>query len=252
MPKLERWAKKGAIQWDDSVKFKTNLLIDAKSYNKWVDKQMPMVAKLKTSDDAHKCEEISIGQCRLYRRIFSTHRWDSIYGYAFLAAPSSFNWVRNGLQIAQGATKRGMVYFTGPVNVPVLSRERGGAWMSLAPNEIMTLRPGIRKAKGKVIIAGLGMGWMARKVCEKKSVKSVTVVEIDPYIAGYFGDLLKKDFPDVKIVIANVWDYLKMGSKKFDSYLFDIWGGYGHEDEKFREFQKKHPKAWAWGYYPNW
>ncbi|KKN81502.1 hypothetical protein LCGC14_0317610 [marine sediment metagenome] len=252
MPELNRWEKEGAIQWDDSVKFKTKLLIDAKSYNRWVNKQMPMLTKMKTSDDSAKCEEISIGQCRLYRRIFHTHRWDSVWTYSFLAAPSGFNWIRNGLRVAQGATKQGIVYFTGPVNVPVLSREGGGTWMSLSPNEIMTLRPGIRKAKGNVVIAGLGMGWMARKVCEKKSVKSVTIVEINPYIAAYFGEILKKDFPEVKIVISNAWDYLKGRSKKFDSHLFDIWKGYGHECEKFKEFQKKHPGAWAWGYYPLW
>ena len=43
----------------------------------------------------------------------------------------------------------------------------GAAWMSLTPSEMATQRPGVQKAQGTVVIGGLGLGWLLRKVCEK-------------------------------------------------------------------------------------
>src|SRR5262249_30187656 len=52
-------------------------------------------------------------------------------------------------------------------------------WMSLTPGEILTLRPGTRLAKGKVVIAGLGLGHQLIEVSKRLQVKRIVIVELD-------------------------------------------------------------------------
>lgn len=84
--------------------------------------------------------------------------------------------------------RQGWVVFDGDVSIPMLidmkidhstgdrfpagtkDKERvisGVIWMSLTPSEMITQRPGVQKAKGTVVIGGLGLGWLLRKTCEK-------------------------------------------------------------------------------------
>jgi len=62
----------------------------------------------------------------------------------------------------------GVVRFTGDVVIPTLydfaSLPTLNVWMSLTPMEVFTLRPGLRLARGKVVVAGLGLGWFLQKV----------------------------------------------------------------------------------------
>ena len=50
-------------------------------------------------------------------------------------------------------------------------------WMSLTPQEMVTLAPGTRKAKGTVVIGGLGLGHQLIEVCQKRSVKKIILLE---------------------------------------------------------------------------
>jgi hypothetical protein len=91
--------------------------------------------------------------------------------------------------------RKGFVGWDGPVLVPILTTPDGTAngkvWMSLTPMEVFSQRQGIGVAKGNVLIGGLGMGWFARRVLEKKAVKHVTVVWGDLWfnMRGYVGNL---------------------------------------------------------------
>jgi spermidine synthase len=49
--------------------------------------------------------------------------------------------------------------------------------MSMTPAEMLTQRSGVQAAEGTVVLGGLGLGWLLRKVCEKQSVERVIVVE---------------------------------------------------------------------------
>ena len=76
------------------------------------------------------------------------------------------------------------VVFDGDIEIPILfEREApGGAWrkypwMSLTPAELLTLRPGTKLAKGRVVIAGLGPAHQLLEVGKRRAVKEITVVE---------------------------------------------------------------------------
>jgi hypothetical protein len=69
-------------------------------------------------------------------------------------------------------------YFTS--DFPYLALTEGNnVWMSLNPNEIETMKPYIAKAKGDVLVLGLGMGYVPYMVSSKEDVKSVTIIEKD-------------------------------------------------------------------------
>lgn len=138
--------------------------------------------------------------------------------------------------------RRGRCRFNKPVGIPQLIKKNDDVWMSLTPMEVLTQRPGVKKAKGKVLIGGLGMGWFTRKVCEKKSVESVTVYEINPAVASEF----KFSHPKLNVVVGDAY---QADHSKFDSLLFDIWEYYGDakDNRKFCELKNSHPQVWGWG-----
>lgn len=154
----------------------------------------------------------------------------------------------------------GKVWFTAPVVVPTLFENcadgphpwiHGAVIMSLMPMELFSMRQGVRLAKGKVVIGGLGLGELLRQVCAKKSVTEVVVVERRQNLLDWFGYRLCRAQPKVKDVICgDAFEHL--GKHGMDArYLMDVWNDYGgnKEDWQVQEAQKKHPglKVWCWG-----
>ena len=151
----------------------------------------------------------------------------------------------------------GAVSYDNPVSFIRLIHTKGEnrkptIWMSLTPMEIYTQRSGVKRAKGKVLILGLGMGWLARRVLERKQVQHVTVVERDEHILRHFGEALGKDFGDQVTLVQG--DAYELGdprvNKDYDAdiALWDIWNGYSDAgwDSRYREIQKLVP-CWQWG-----
>src|SRR5579871_4800092 len=113
-----------------------------------------------------------------------------------------------------GGKRLKRVVFNGPVTVPALvdltrwsdagdrfprrtsQRQRvihGNVWMSLTPGEMISQRSGIQRARGKVVIGGLGLGWFLRKVCERPDVEEVIVVEQSRELLDWYGfDICKR------------------------------------------------------------
>ena len=122
--------------------------------------------------------------------------------------------------------------------------------MSLTPSEMLTQRPGIQKANGTVVIGGLGLGWLLRKVCEKHSVERVIVVEISRELLNWYGYDLCKRYPKVSDVICDdIYNQIgKHGGKTI--YLLDIWFLYcdARKDQRLLAAKRKLKKRlWAWG-----
>src|SRR5579885_2058394 len=63
----------------------------------------------------------------------------------------------------------------------------GSVWMSLTPMEMLTQRSGIPFATKTVVLGGLGLGWLLRKVCEKPEVERVVVVERSRELLDWYG-----------------------------------------------------------------
>ena len=146
-------------------------------------------------------------------------------------------------------------YFNDDIDIPALwfrRPEEGcgnwNVWMSLSPMEIWSSRSGVRAATKKVVVAGLGMGYLLRRVAEKPTVKEIVVIEKDQELLDWFGTELCTKTSKVKDVICDdIWNQVD----KFENYrmLIDIWKGYGDAewDPRLKELRKKRKYVWAWG-----
>ena len=154
-------------------------------------------------------------------------------------------------------SRRGNVLFDGPVKIPAI-HERGWSehfsvwhddpWMSMTPMEMMTLRSGTRLAKGRVVVAGLGLGHQLIEVSHRRQVTHLTLVErsaelvdwIYPRLLGYLG-------MPVEVIIGDAYEVLPQ--LKADVALVDIFEGYGNNNERslFRRKGCKIPTKWFWG-----
>lgn len=229
------------------------LLIDAASYNKWVRQTCFLCPSgcltdemLTSSETVKHCLE-NIGEFQFYVRVLPYTVKRSI-GWFFAMQEVT---VRAQLKVIQEDDKA-KVEFTDSVYIPIIEK-KGQVWMSLAPNEIYTQREGLDLAHGRVLIAGLGMGWLTMRVCEKPEVTSVVQLEIDPGIANFVGPPLQERFSDkLSIIVDNVYNYLAQTSENFDVILFDIWPDYrdARFDRKFKQLIKSsRADVWGWGYY---
>jgi len=154
------------------------------------------------------------------------------------------------LETFQGR-KKGRVFFNDSVIIPrVMHGEEWNKqiWMSYTPMEVLSQRAGLKMAKGKVLIGGLGMGWLANRVAAKKQVTEVVVVDLDD-------DVLQLASPccmskKITLVHGDVWKEVDKYGDDW-TFLFDVWPNYGfNKDEpEMRRFRKSHPNAkyWAWG-----
>ena len=208
--------------WDEeTTALKQNLFLDANSYHQTPLFDLPSAQVERLSDN-------------------------------FLVSPSGSFAYQNrvlpkGIPLALYGVHHGVVVFNGDVVIPTLidmtmdsrsqSRfaastaqvqraEWGAVWMSLTPGEMLTQRPGIRRAHGTVLIGGLGLGWMLGKVCQRDSVDRVIVVEQSQELLDWYGHDLCKRFPKVSDVICDdVFNQIGMHGAS-TMHLLDIWRGY--------------------------
>lgn len=94
----------------------------------------------------------------------------------------------------------------------------GAIVMSDTPAEMADHYNFYRKAKGHVLIAGLGLGMIANAVASKPDVISVTILEISPDVIKLVGSTVHKK---CKIVQADVMEYVP--NRKYDYMRIDIW-----------------------------
>ena len=134
--------------------------------------------------------------------------------------------------------------------------ENGREWMTLLPNETITIKPHVEKSHGKVLTFGLGLGYFAFHAAAKPDVSSVTVVERDESVIKLFCDHILPQFPDkdkIKIVCSDAFEYAEKhySNEKYDYVFTDIW----HDASdgvglylKMKEYEKSSPET-EYGYW---
>lgn len=155
--------------------------------------------------------------------------------------------------------KSGRVFFDSAVVMPVLYERhadgRQTTWMGLTPMEILTQRPGVALARGRVVVGGLGLGWFLDQVCRKPGVTEVVVVDVEPRLIDWLRPAIEAAYPAVAAkVTAWVADdvYVHMLDEHDrwgdTTYLLDIWPTYGAADKTFDVFKARlGPRLWGWG-----
>ena len=96
--------------------------------------------------------------------------------------------------------------------------------MSNTPMEIRTTKEIIDKANGKVLLAGLGIGLIILPIQEKNNVKSVIIIEKHKEVIDLVADQLPLN-KKIRIIHADIFEWLPEEREKFDTIYFDIWSG---------------------------
>lgn len=222
---------------------------DGPQYQEWIYQALPIARDLRPLHHLEaKTEGVKVGDAIFYLRPLPLWRLgSSTEGFGFFGGAFSSKVVpiRCKLEVYRNRTA-GYCAFSTEINIPVLAREDWDGltpWMSLTPNEILTQRGQIRRAKGDTAIAGLGLGWAARKILERKQVKHLTIYERSQDILDYFGASLMADFPG-KVTLIQA-DAYRVDWSRHDVSLWDIWTNWGDAawDHKFKKIQSDLSRA---------
>ena len=98
----------------------------------------------------------------------------------------------------------------------------GEVVMSNSPMEYNTNKSFIDKAKGRVLINGLGLGMVLSEILKKDTVESVTVIERSQDVINLTAPSFTHD-PRVNIVHACAFEYTPEEGAIFDVVWHDIW-----------------------------
>jgi len=110
---------------------------------------------------------------------------------------------------------------SGPV-IPILTLN-GTLWMSLTRMEVQSSWVAIQLARGRVVTAGLGLGYAPLRMAEKSSVTEVVVYEENPQVIEMWGALhgARAEAKKVKVVQGDVRELLV--DQEFDFCFMDIY-----------------------------
>ena len=134
------------------------------------------------------------------------------------------------------------------IPVPVLIRG-SEIWMSPTLAEQTSIDPYAKKASGRVLTFGLGLGYFPYMCHLNPNVESVTVVELSQDVINFFNSVIHPQFPqdfNLDIIQGDALDYFNDEFlSQFDYVFVDIWKT--NEDglywiEKLLS-QTKHPQA---------
>ena len=118
-------------------------------------------------------------------------------------------------------------YFTKPFSFLAL-KERDVTWMSLNPNEINTMKKGIERASGNVLVLGLGLGYFPFMISLKDDVKDITIIERNKDVIALFKDNILPNFKHkekIHIIQDDAIRYVQKLQKdtSFDYIFADLW-----------------------------
>lgn len=100
----------------------------------------------------------------------------------------------------------------------------GGIVMSDAPQERMDHRDAVRRARGNVLVTGLGLGMVLQAMAMKSEVRHISVIEISRDLIDLVGPYYQKKFGE-KITIneGDAFTFKFSPEISFDSAWHDIW-----------------------------
>ena len=119
-------------------------------------------------------------------------------------------------------------------NMPILSRrskeenEKWESWMSICPHELESQELCCNYAYGKIIVMGMGMGWVAINSAFNPDVEKVIVLEIDKEVieifleSGALENVPREIQNKIVIISADAFNW-KPGYEKINFLYIDIW-----------------------------
>lgn len=98
-------------------------------------------------------------------------------------------------------------------------KEGDKLWMRISPHEVQGCFESIKRAKGRVGVVGLGLGYFTQEVLKKSEVTEVIVYEISNEII----ELYKKNFGEHKKLNIVAGDAFNAYKQEFDFFFVDIY-----------------------------
>lgn len=197
-------ALKSISGWGDPVK--NNIVqVDMMELEEW---------KTPASDYQMK----QVGDCRIAKYTFQVgyYPYHGIDGYTFFSV------------------KKPLICTT------LLQKKEGGLgwreWMVDSPTDYRAMQIYARKAYGKVLTTGLGLGLVTHELCKNDRVESITIVELNPNVIELIQGYLPND-PRIKIVNQDLWEFIKEDNTRWDCMIVDIWvyWGRGQQIELYKQ-----------------
>lgn len=118
-------------------------------------------------------------------------------------------------------------YERGHNQIVVLSLD-GTVWMTDDPQYVWSLESFAERARGKVLVAGLGLGIVLHQLVQNKEVSDILVVERDPDVIAVVGKLVPDD-GRIKIWEEDFYEFVRADKHHRDTVIWDlaVWSGDG-------------------------
>ena len=127
---------------------------------------------------------------------------------------------RKGFYLMEGV--RGYDYFTVKKPIPVTSLMVGKeTWMVDDPLHWYGMQDLAKAARGKVLVAGLGLGLVIHGLEKNEAVTNIDAVEIDRDVIDLITPLI--GMSKTNIINDDFWRYLQMTEETYDTCILDIW-----------------------------
>jgi hypothetical protein len=106
------------------------------------------------------------------------------------------------------------------------------------------------RATGKVLINGLGLGWIVEALFKKKEVRIITVIEKSQDVIDLVAQHYKDKCPKNKkliIIHADALEYKPEKGQRFDAVWHDIWDNIcGDNIEDMKKLHRKYGRRTDW------
>jgi len=101
--------------------------------------------------------------------------------------------------------------------------EGDGVWMTDYPIEQIQHDEELKGMRDSILIGGLGLGYAATALAQRRTVKRIVVVEKQPEVVALVAPHIAH--PKITVVTADLFDYLKAGAEgqRFSYGFYDIW-----------------------------
>jgi len=127
-------------------------------------------------------------------------------------------------------------------------RRSGGIVMTDTPAEIIDLQEIISRAKGKILINGLGLGVVLNPILANHLVTNVVVIEISQDLIDLVGRYyLQKYSPRLKIIYSDALTYSLHKNDRYNLVWHDIWDTISIDNySEMKLLHKKYGKRCDW------
>lgn len=161
-----------------------------------------------------------------------------------IAAGETFDIISMRSSILEGKPPLKAV-FSKPSNLHFL-KEDGQIWMSDVPAEIYDASKMVNNPSGRVLVGGLGLGYISTLLNEKKKITKLIVVEKSKEVIRLVWPHLGLDLNRCQIIQDDVFDFAK-DCGPFDWIFMDIWRSTGETEFldtvlPLRQLYRKHVK----------